>query len=107
MGNVRAWREEQPEKAPFPMLVTVAGIVTEVKLVQPRNASDPMPVTLAGIVTEVSPVQPRKAESAMLVTPAGMTNAPVTSLPSIVRVRPLATRFASPVMPHQPAMPPV
>ena len=46
------------ENAPQPMLVTLAGIVTEARPVQPQNAYWPMLVTLVGITTEVSPVQP-------------------------------------------------
>ena len=33
-----------------------------------------MLVTLSGIVTDVKPVQSRKAESSMIVTPSGMTS---------------------------------
>ena len=40
------------------MLVTLLGMVTEVRPVQPRNAEPPMLVTLLGMVTEVRPVQP-------------------------------------------------
>ena len=50
------------------MLVTLSGIVTEVRPEQPVNAALPMLVTLAGIVTDVSPEQPENAESPMLVT---------------------------------------
>ena len=39
------------------MLVTLSGIVTEVKPVQYEKAPAPMLVTLSGIVTEVKPVQ--------------------------------------------------
>ena len=39
------------------MLVTLLGIVTEVKPLQPQKASLPMLVTLLGIVTEVKPLQ--------------------------------------------------
>ena len=38
------------------MLVTLSGMVTEVKPVS-ENAHAPMLVTLSGIVTEVKPVQ--------------------------------------------------
>ena len=41
----------QFEKEPYPILVTLSGIVTEVRLVQFRNASSPMLVTLFGIET--------------------------------------------------------
>ena len=39
------------------MLVTLLGIVTEVKPEQPEKAKFPMLVTLLGIVTEVKPEQ--------------------------------------------------
>ena len=39
------------------MLVTLLGIVIEVRPLQPRKASCPMLVTLLGIVTEVRPLQ--------------------------------------------------
>jgi hypothetical protein len=39
------------------MLVTLAGIVTLVRLVQLENADTPMLVTLAGMLTLVSPEQ--------------------------------------------------
>ena len=40
------------------MLVTLLGIVTEVKEEQPAKAELPMPITLLGIVTEVKEEQP-------------------------------------------------
>jgi hypothetical protein len=49
---------EQPEKASFPMLVTLFGISTEVRPVQFWNAELPIVITLFGISTEVRPVQP-------------------------------------------------
>ena len=49
------------ENAPEPMLVTLSGIVIEVKPVQHENAKSPMLVTLSGIVIEVKPVQPENA----------------------------------------------
>jgi hypothetical protein len=42
------------------MLVTLSGIVIEVKLVQDLKASSPMLVTLSGIETEVRLLQERK-----------------------------------------------
>ena len=39
------------------MLVTLSGIVTEVKEEQPLKAHSPMLVTLSGIVTEVKEEQ--------------------------------------------------
>ena len=44
------------ENAPEPMLVTLSGIVIEVKLVHHENTLSPMLVTLSGIVIEVKPV---------------------------------------------------
>ena len=40
------------------MLVTLLGIVTEVKDLQPEKALSPMLVTLSGIVIEVKEEQP-------------------------------------------------
>ena len=42
----------------LPMLITLSGIVTLVKLVQPENAELPMLVTLSGIVILLKLVQP-------------------------------------------------
>ena len=42
-----------PMKAEFPMLTTLFGILTELRLEQPENASMPMLVTLPGILIEV------------------------------------------------------
>ena len=47
----------QPENASFPMLVTLLGIVMEVKLMQPVKAHDPMLVTLLPIDTKVRLLQ--------------------------------------------------
>ena len=44
------------------MLVTLFGIVMEVKLLQPRNAQSPMLVTLFGIVMEVKLLQSENAQ---------------------------------------------
>ena len=43
------------------MLVTLSGMVIEVKPLQPRKAPSPMLVTLSGMVIEVKPLQPEKA----------------------------------------------
>ena len=43
------------------MLVTLDGIVTDVRPLQPENAEDPMLVTLDGIVTDVRPLQASNA----------------------------------------------
>ena len=43
------------------MLVTLSGIVMDVKPVQPSKAEPPMLVTLSGMVMDVKPAQPQKA----------------------------------------------
>ena len=58
------------------MLVTLLGIVTEVKPLQPEKADSPILVTLLGIVTEVKLVQPEKALPAMDSIPSGIMYAP-------------------------------
>ena len=52
----------QPEKAEFPTLVTVFGIVSEVRPVQPENAESPTLVTLLPIVSDVIVVFPLNPE---------------------------------------------
>ena len=49
----------QFRKASVPMLVTLLGMVTEVKLLQPEKALSLMVVTLLGMVTEVKLLQPQ------------------------------------------------
>ena len=51
----------QPEKAPFPMLVTLSGMSMEVRPEQPLNAPSPMLVTLLPISMEVRLEQLPKA----------------------------------------------
>ena len=48
----------QPWKALEPILVTLLGIVTEVKPLQEEKASSPIFVTLLGIVIELKPLHP-------------------------------------------------
>ena len=43
------------------MLVTLSGMVTDVKPVHQEKAYSPMLVTLSGMVTDVKPLQPEKA----------------------------------------------
>jgi hypothetical protein len=50
------------------MLVTLPGMVTEVRLVQTANAASPMLVTLLGMVMEIRLEQPEKADSPIPVT---------------------------------------
>ena len=46
-----------PSNAAYPMLVTLLGMVTEVRPEQPQNAASPMLVTLLPMVMEVRPEQ--------------------------------------------------
>ena len=48
-----AVRLVQPEKASFPMLVTLFGIVTPVRFLQLEKAELPILVTLLGIITPI------------------------------------------------------
>ena len=68
LGIVTEVRPLQPEKAELPILVTLLGIETEVRPLQPEKAELPMLVTLLGIVTEVRPLQPENAEIPMFST---------------------------------------
>ena len=56
-GIVRLSREEQPESAPNPMLVTLSGMTSEVSPVQSRNACSPIFTMLSGISIEVKELQ--------------------------------------------------
>ena len=49
-----------PLKAQLPILVTLLGMVTEVKEEQPKKAALPILVTLLGMVTEVKEEQSLK-----------------------------------------------
>ena len=71
-GMVMEVRLVQPSKAWLPMLVTFLGIVIEVRPLQLLKAAAPMPVTLSGIKMEVRSVQLEKAEEPMLVTLFGI-----------------------------------
>ena len=48
----------QYRNAPDPILVTLSGIVTDVRPLQPSNAPIPMLVTPPGIITDIRPLQP-------------------------------------------------
>jgi hypothetical protein len=50
------------------MLVTLFGMVIEVRPLQPLKAEVPILVTLFGMVIEVRPLQPLKAEVPILIT---------------------------------------
>ena len=60
-------REEQPEKASCPILVTPSGITIEVREAQPLKALHAIHVTPSGITMEVRE-QSRKAAYPILVT---------------------------------------
>ena len=53
-------RLEQPVKGAFPILVTFLGMTMVVKLVQRKKAQRSILVTLSGIVTEIREVQSEK-----------------------------------------------
>ena len=64
------------------MLVTLSGIVTDVRPLQPENAEAPISITLSGITTDVRPLH-LNALSPMLVTfkplmDSGIATAPKT-----------------------------
>lgn len=52
MSTIIDIRRKQPENAESPILVTLLGMVTEVKE-QPKKAKYPMFFTLSGMLTEV------------------------------------------------------
>ena len=79
----------QPENAPFPILVTLSGIVMLVKLVQPENAKLPILVTLFGIVMLVKPVQPLNASDGIY---ASQPNSILEPLP----IGPAVFKFVQP-----------
>ena len=57
LGIVIEVRPLQSQKAFAPIDVTLFGIVTEVRLLQSEKASSPIDVTLSGIVKEVRLLQ--------------------------------------------------
>ena len=76
LGIVIEVKEEHPAKAELLMLVTLFGIVREVKEEHPEKALLPIFVTLSGIVTEVKTEQPEKALPAINRVPSFMAYAP-------------------------------
>ena len=60
----------QEEKAEEPIVVTLLGIVIEVREEQLTKAQSPIVVTLLGMVTEVREEQPEKAHFPIVVTPS-------------------------------------
>ena len=58
-------------KALIPMLVTVSGTVSEVRLVQPENRLSEMSDSSSGSVSVVRLLQSLKAPSPRLVIPSG------------------------------------
>ena len=67
-----AARRTQSEKIPGPMLVTLSGILTLLKLMQPEHALAPIVVTLPGITRLARLWQAVKALPPILVTLAGI-----------------------------------
>ena len=59
--------------AQFPMLVTLSGIVTLVRLQQPANTSIAMRFTPLPIITFVNPLQPENAQFSICITEFGIT----------------------------------
>ena len=79
----------QPEKALFPILVILFGIVIEVIPVQPAKAPVPILASqLTGIEIEVSPLQPEKAPYPILVTLLGIA----------IDVSPLQRAYLQPII---------
>ena len=54
----------------MPIVVTLLGIVTEVRRLHSLKAACPIVVTLLGMVTEVRELQPLKADRPIVVTPS-------------------------------------
>ena len=71
-GIITDVRPLQPENVLSQMNITPFGIVTDIRLLQSRNASSPMRVTLSGIVTDIRRVQSRNAYAPMRVTLSGI-----------------------------------
>ena len=63
--------EEQPQKAPYPIVVTESGSVMDVSEEQRQKAADPIVVTESGSVMDVSEEQPEKAWLPIVVTESG------------------------------------
>ena len=68
-----------------PMLVTLLGMVIEVRPEQPQNAVSPMLVTLLGMVTEVRPEHPKNAQFPMLVTLLGIIRFAISVFSSLYK----------------------
>ena len=69
---LRSTKLSQLENAPGPILVTLLGIMIEVRPLHLQNAKSSILVTLLGIVTEVSPQQSLNAPKPILVTLLGI-----------------------------------
>ena len=76
------------------MLVTLLGIVTDVKPEQVLKAPLPMLVTLLGMVIDVKPLQAEKATSPMPVTLLGMTVFLNPAISVLVAVSIIALQFS-------------
>ena len=62
------------------MLVTLFGIVIDVRALHLKKAQSPMLVTLFGMVTDVRDSHPEKAELPILVTPSGIGTLPMGAI---------------------------
>ena len=71
-GKVISSSPLQYRNAPSPMLVTLSGIVTRVRLVQLENALPPIPFTPLSIATLVNPPQSANASPPIIVTLLGI-----------------------------------
>ena len=69
-SNVTDVRPVQPSNAYLPILVTLDGMVIEVRLVQPLNTKEAMTVSwlFSSNIIDVRPVQPSNALKPMPVT---------------------------------------
>ena len=109
LGIVIEVREEQSAKAPSPMLVTPLGIVIEVREEQAAKAPTPIFVTLLPMLTEVKEEHSEKAKSPMLVTLLGITKSFISwSLIKKLCEQHIGLAYELPnLISHQPAISPV
>lgn len=72
LGMITDVKAQQPEKAPQSMDVTLLGMVTETKLLHPSKTNGLIFVIPSGMITLVNPLHPWKAPKPMDVTLLGM-----------------------------------
>ena len=70
-GNSRLVKPTHPAKAELPMLVTVLGMVTDVRYLAPLKALPGMLVTPSGMTTVANLLHPSKMPEPALVQPTG------------------------------------